>query len=262
MSAALVSGGVVLSTGAPLSVAQPGVPSSAVHSATDPESFEPVTEAIRSEIVGRIAGRAAAEILAFASMPEQRARALEEAVGATLESLLGDPDRMIAYQQEHGATLDTEQLRTWVDQLHEWQMLESVSAGEPDDELLYAQSVRHAGERFAAFRSVSVADAAFAVDLTAEAGVPERSDSIQVWKLSTWDPSAGTLTQAQGDAIQDGTTGRTASVSIPAMTDHVGECLIRIEFFWDTESAYWVPHMVLMGIDANTGGKALPMLLF
>lgn len=262
VSAALVSGTVVLSVGAPLSTAQPDEPSSYAHSAIDPESLEPITDENRSEIIDRIAVRAPNEVLSFATMPAQRAHALEEAVGATLESLLGNPDRMIAYQHLHGASLDTEQLRTWVAQLHDWKMLGSVSADEPNHELLYAQAVRHVGERFAAIQAVSVADAEFSVDLNDDPGSTDRPGSIQVWKLSAWDASAGTLTQAEGDAIEDGTTGRTASVSVPAVTDHVGECLIRIELYWDTESEYWVPHMVLMGIDANAGGKAAPMLLF
>lgn len=230
----------------------------------DPDDFEPVTDGNRQAIADRIAALAPESVLSHQTMPAERAAALEEAVAATLGALLGSPDRLVAYQQRHGATVNGERIRDWVRRLHSWKMLESVSGDEDeiDDVRLYTECIAHPEERFAAFDAVAVAKAEFAVDLNVKLGSPEWPFAIEVWAVTVWTPRNGAISQKEGEEIADGASGRTASVVVPVRSAHFGVCAIRVELYWNPELEYWVPHMARIALSEDAGGKTAPMLLF
>ncbi|MFG0259758.1 MAG: hypothetical protein ACF8LK_05320 [Phycisphaerales bacterium JB041] len=260
---ALGSGVVALGgVGPPHSEPDPGTSGPTSASRINRDDFEPVTEESREAIADRIAALAPERVLSHETMPAERAAALEEAVAATLGALLGSPDRLVAYQQRHKATLNGDRIRDWVHQLHGWKMLESVSGDEADDVRLYAECVAHPEERFAALDAVAVAKAEFAVDLNVKLGSPEWPFDIDVWAVTLWKPGNGAIHQKEGEEIADGASGRTASVAVPVRSSHLGVGTLRAEFYWNPELEYWVPHMARIGLSEDAGGETAPMLLF
>ncbi len=224
------------------------------------EDYEEITPENREDIARRVAEQAVQSVASL-GIPEDRRREFGSAVEVSIAALLGVPGPMVEYQRRHGAELDGTVMRAWVDQLHVWNMLESVSGGETEALELYTRSVEVPEERFAAIQAMSVQGAETGLAMTIQTGSAEWPYAVLVWKLNVWKPASGYLTDSEGEAIKDGTSGRTVRIAIPARFQQDGEGLLRVNFYWDEGRSYWVPHMVMVGANWG-GGKTSPMLLF
>ena len=224
------------------------------------DEYVSVTAENRSDIAQELAASAAtAPVLDHLS--EEQHQVLNAAVEASIAALLGEPDLMVEYQTRYGAKLDSDSLRSWVGQLHEWGMIASVSVSEADDMTLFKEAVRADEERFAEVVGAAVGRVNYGVRLDVEAESPEWPYPVLVWKISAWQPLSGYLGISEGEAIKEGTSGRTASVAFPARFASVGEGVLRVNFYWDTDRKYWVPHMAMMGLK-DGAGETCPMMIF
>ena len=263
--AASVSGGVVLGAqlievlSKPVSTATPWGPEDSDGLPAD--EYISVTEKNRAELSRNIA-ESMSEAIELDHLLVEQHRILAEAVEASIAALLGEPDLIVAYQSRYGAKLDVDSLQIWIKQLHEWGMLESVSlVGDIDDIALFKRAVHADEERFSEIVALAVDRVEHGVKLSVKSGTPEWPYTVLVWKISSWEPLSGYLANTEGEAIKDGSSGRTAHVAVPVRFASAGEGVLRVNFYWVDEQEYWVPHMAMLGF-ADGAETTCPMLLF
>ena len=194
-------------------------------------------------------------------IPTDRLADLRKAMDCSLEALFGKPDRFVEYQHEAGGVLNRKMLRSWLGQMHDWDLMASVSLDIEDDVELYKQAVKAFDKRYATTEAVGMQkiEAGSRLDLDFES--PEWPFNSYRNQMCVWQPPHGSLTHSEGEAIKDGSTGRTFHVTVPVRYTHGGNGVLRVNFYWDEESEYWVPHMVIMAAGGEEGSM-WPMHLF
>ncbi|HRQ73114.1 MAG TPA: retropepsin-like aspartic protease [Phycisphaerales bacterium] len=202
----------------------------------------------------------AADYASREQIPEERLESLRTAVAAAFEALLGEPDAMVRYQRESGATLDSTMLRGWIRQMHDWQMMATVASDGADDLALYRESVRALEGRFAGIEKVFVERVRVGTRLDFEYNSEEWPFNAHRAQACVWHPADGPLMFAEGEAIKDGASGRTLHVAVPVRFRHGGYGRLRVNFYWDEAGEYWVPHMAILAADER--GDIWPFLFF